>query len=232
VTVTDPLDAVSSITIPPNAPIGAANVVISTLSSNGVTYSENLRGAFTITPTDWSVTPASGEQGQTLDVAITGDGFINGATTGNFGPDIVVKTVTVTDSMDAVASIAIPLKARVGAVNVVISTVSNGATYSYKLGAAFTINPTIWSITPATGEQGQTLNVAITGGGFINGVTTAKFGPNIVVNTVTVTDSLDAIANITIPSHAPTGSVPVTISTVINGTNFVYNLKNGFIVTP
>ena len=53
----------------------------------------------------------------------------------------------------------------------------------------FFVTPVVYSLTPNSGKQGQTLNVAITGEGFVSGVTTATFGGSysgITVNFVTV----------------------------------------------
>ena len=223
-TVTDADDAIVTITIAPGAPIGRVAVTVTTgTAANGFN--------FFVTGVTYSLSPPSGKQGQTLDVAIAGKGFVNGVTTANFGPNITVNYVTVTDADDATANITIAPRAPIGRVAV---TVTTGTAAS---GFNFFVTGVTYSLSPPSGAQGQTLNVAITGQGFVNGVTratfgvtTAKLGTNITVHSVTVTDSEDATANITIGPSAPIGPVQVR---VITGTAVnLFTGRNSFTVLP
>jgi hypothetical protein len=169
---------------------------------------------FTVQPSALSISPTSGEQRQTFDVALTGGGFVNGVTTAQFGPansGIKVNSVTVTDPDDAIANITIASNAPLQTVHVTVTT-GNFSLFAQH----FTVQRLALSISPTSGEPLQTFDVAITGGGFVNGVTTAQFGPansGIKVNSVTVKDPDDAIANITIASDAPLQTVHVTVTT-------------------
>ena len=71
------------------------------------------------------------------------------------------------------------------------------------------------AVSPGSGQQGQTLNVAVVGQftNFVNGTTTASFGAGITVNTVTVTSATTANVNITISPLADVGSRTVTLTT-------------------
>ena len=217
VTVTDGDDATVTITIAPNAPVGRRNVTVTTGAASS---SFN----FFVTGVTFSLSPPSGKQGQTLDVAIAGEGFVNGVTTANFGANITVNYVTVTDADDATANITIAPRAPIGRVMVMVTTGTAGSGFN------FFVTGVAYSLSPPSGAQGQTLNVAITGEGFANGVTTANFGANITVHSVTVSDSEDAIANITIGPSAPIGRVQVS---VITGTAVIlFNGRNSFTVLP
>lgn len=78
----------------------------------------------------------------------------------------------------------------------------------------------ITGLSPATGKQGQTLNVSLTGnpGGdhethFAQGISSAVFGGNITVNSLAITSPTQATANITIAKTAATGPRLVTLTT-------------------
>ena len=220
VTVTDPDDAIANITIASNAPLQTVPVTV-------ISGKFKIDGAkFTVQIATLSISPTSGEQRQTFDVALTGGGFVNGVTTAQFGPansGIKVNSVTVTDPDDAIANITIASNAPQQQIDPV--TVTTGSVVLS--GAKFNVRPLALSINPTSGEQRQTFDVAITGDGFVNGVTTARFGgatSGIKVNSVTVTDPDDAIANITIAYNAPQQQIdPVTVTTgsvVLSGPNF------------
>ncbi|HUA01994.1 MAG TPA: FG-GAP-like repeat-containing protein [Candidatus Aquilonibacter sp.] len=169
---------------------------------------QSATGSFTVRPEISSISPASGRQGQTLDVAITGVGFVNGVTTANFGTQIFVHSLTVADGTHATANITIESAAPVGKYVVSVAT----GTFTASLNG-FTVQPAVWSLSPVTGRQGQTLDVAISGEFFQNGVTTANFGPNITAGPVTVTDGDDATVTITIAPNAPVGLQHVVVTT-------------------
>ena len=71
------------------------------------------------------------------------------------------------------------------------------------------------TVSPGAGQQGQTLNVAVVGQftSFVNGTTTASFGPGITVNTVNVTGATTANVGITISALADVGTRTVTLTT-------------------
>ncbi len=90
--------------------------------------------------------------------------------------------------------------------------------------------PSLVSVTPSSGQQGQTIaSVALVGNltHWVQGTTTATFGsPGIAVNSLTVTDATHATASISISPAAATGSSNVTVTTG----GEVVTLSNGFTV--
>jgi hypothetical protein len=81
---------------------------------------------------------------------------------------------------------------------------------------AVTWVPTVASVGPNSGHQGQTLaSVAITGQNthFAPGITVASFGTGITVNSLTVNSSTAATASISIAGNAAVGTRDVTMTT-------------------
>ena len=74
--------------------------------------------------------------------------------------------------------------------------------------------PTVISITPKTGTQGESLGVTITGKNFVGTPTvpTVSLGAGITVNTVSFVSATGLTANITIASDAKKGPRPVTVT--------------------
>jgi RHS repeat-associated protein len=127
------------------------------------------------------------------------------------------------------------------AYNVSVSgTTSDGTAFSSGNTAALTVNPpaSISSITPNSGQAGQTLPVSITGlyTNFVQGSTQASFGPGISVGgaslgafgPVTVTAPTSATAQLTIDPSATVGSQTVTVQTGAQQES----LANGFTIKP
>jgi hypothetical protein len=182
-------------------------------------------------PTITSVTPNSGQAGQTLtSVAIVGQNtnFVQGTTAANFGAGITVNSLTVTSATTATASISIAANAAGGARTVTLTTGTEVATLAN--GFTVTSGPTITSVTPNSGQAGQTVaSVAIVGQNtnFVQGTTAANFGAGITVNSLTVTSATTATANISIAANAVAGARNVTLTTGAE----MATLANGFSVT-
>ena len=84
--------------------------------------------------------------------------------------------------------------------------------------------PSITQVQPTSGNQAQTLSVIVTGQNthFVSGTTTAYFGTDITVNSVTVSSATSATVNITISPIAALNYHTVTLTTgseVAVGTN-------------
>ena len=198
-TVTDSDHATANITISLNAPAKGAKAVVGVKVTTG---NENDVGKFTVKPAVYSLSPTSGTRGETLDVALTGVGWVQGETKANFGPNITVNSLTVTDSDHATANITISPKTRANGAKAVVLVKVTTERFGWIVGK-FTVKPAVYSLSPTSGTQGETLDVALTGVGWVQGETKANFGPNITVNSLTVTDSDNATANITISPKAP-----------------------------
>jgi hypothetical protein len=231
-TVTDATHATVSITIAAGAATGARTVTMTTGSEVA-----SLAGGFTVTapgtPLIQSVTPNTGQQGQTLaSVAVVGQStnFVNGTTVANFGAGVAVNSTTVTDATHATVSITIAAGAATGARAVTLTTINEVASLASGFTVTATATPVIQSVTPNTGQQGQTLaSVSVVGQStnFVNGTTLANFGAGIAVNSTNVTDATHATVSITIAAGAGTGGRTVTMTT---GSE-VAALANGFTVT-
>ena len=173
--------------------------------------------------------PTSGTQGQTLNVAIKGSGFVNGVTTVLFSPrgaGITVNSVTVTDPGDAIANITIAPNAKVEIASDLFY-VQTG-TVMTQLGE-FTVQAAALGVSPNVGSQGETLDVTLTGWTFTSS-TTVRFGGGsaVKVNSVTVPNSGEAIVNVTIASSARSGALNLTIN---NGQS-QHGFSNAFAVQP
>jgi|GEM_PF-5338500 len=85
--------------------------------------------------------------------------------------------------------------------------------------------PTVTGVNPDQGNQGETLDVTMTGSNF-TAASAVDFGAGITVNSFTVVDSTQITANITIDADATTGARHVSVSTP-GGTG---TLSGGFTV--
>ena len=162
----------------------------------------------TASPMVSSVSPSKGAPGQTLAVTIKGT-YFTGATLVSFGPGITVNDFTVNRSTRITGNITIDTSADLGPRNVKATTPSGAATQA----SGFTVvqaPPTITSVSPTKGAQGQTLTVTIMGT-YFTGATAVSFGPRITVNSFTVNSSTEITGNITIGASAPLGPRDVEV---------------------
>ena len=127
----------------------ALAVVVAVLWPTGVSADD--------APTITDVAPNTGGQGQTLSsVVITGT-YLTGATLVSFGSGITVTGYTVDSVTQITASISIGPSAATGLRDVLVTTAGGTATMT----GGFTVNrglPTISSVSPDNGGQGQTLD--------------------------------------------------------------------------
>jgi hypothetical protein len=174
-------------------------------------------------PTISSVNPGQAVQGQVLSVAITGTNFL-GVTTVSFGSGITVNSFTVDSGTQITAIIAVNGSAAVGTRNVSVTNAAGTAT----LTSGLTVNqasPTISSVSPKQGLQGQTLDVTILGS-YFTGASSVSFGPDTTVNGYTIYSSVQIVANITIGGSAAPGLRSVSVTTPAGKAA----LTNGFMV--
>jgi hypothetical protein len=183
-------------------------------------------------PTVGSVNPSSGAQGQSLsNVVISGSNFQSGATC-SFGAGITVNSCTFNSATQLTANITISSTAATGTRNV---TVTNPDSQTATLTNGFTVTtsgppppPSVSSVNPNSGAQGQSLpSVIITGGSFQSGAT-CSFGAGITVNSCTFNSATQLTANISISSTTTVGTRNVTVTNPDNQTG---TLTNGFSVT-
>lgn len=192
-----------------------------------------------------SISPSGANNGQTLNVTITGTNthFIQGSgttTTVGFssGQGVgtpVVNSKTILNDSSIIANISVPVNANTGYYNVY----TNNPTDGYRsLNNGFYVNGTapgsLVSISPSVTNANQTLNVTITGakthftqgsGTISVGFTSSQGIGNPVVNSKTIINDSSIIANITIPASAYTGYYTAFVS---NTTDGYHSLNNGF----
>ena len=212
VTVESATSATVNITISPTAFTGARTVTVTTLT-------EAVHNSFAITAGPAVLTtvgPNGAQQGQqNLSLTVTGQGthFVQGVTSASFG-DITVNTVTVTSATTATLNVTLPDFATPGVRSLTLITLGENAT----LVNGFTVTsgtPRLTAVSPGSGQQGQTLNLSVTGQftNFVNGQTTAGLGAGVTVNSVTVTSATTATINVTVIALADIGQRTVTLST-------------------
>ncbi len=170
-----------------------------------------------------SASPDNAAQGQTLDVTITGTELL-GVTSVGFGSGVTINSFSVDNATQITAGITVSGSATVGARDVTVTNAAGTAT----LTNGFTVNqapPTVTSVNPNQGLQGQTLAVTIWGS-YFTGASAVSFGPGIAVNSYNVNSSVQIVANVTINGAAAPGLRDVSVTTP-GGTG---SLSNAFAV--
>jgi len=166
VTVVSATQATATLQIAAGAAPGTANVTVTTAggSASPVPFSIGPVG-----PTLTAVTPASGVTGTSVAATLTGTNFAAGATVNVSNPGVTVSNVTVVNSTQITATLAIAAGAATGAANVTVTTAggTSGA-------VVFTINPalpTLTAVTSASGVTGTSVAASLTGTNFAAGAT-------------------------------------------------------------
>src|SRR6267142_2658321 len=212
----------------PTAAIGPRNVTVTT-GAQVVT----LNNSFTVTagpPGITAATPNSGQQGQSVTLAVTGQVTHFAQSTTQVSIDgISADSVTVTDATALTAHLTIPAAAVAGSRTLTVTTGSETATLSN----AFSVTPgtpVIAAVSPTTGKQADTATASVTGQftHFVQGTTQVDFGPGFSVTALTVNSATNLSAQLAISSTAAVGSRRVTVTTVAE----VVTLDNAFTVAP
>ncbi len=213
-TVVSGTQITATFTIAANATAGAQSVTLTTSGGTSTpqpfTVNSAPPGPLTLT----SINPTSGVQGQSVPVALTGANFVAGATIGVSGAGITVSSTMVVSATQIMATFTIAANAPTGAQNVTVTT-SGGPSGAQP----FTVNPapptppTLTSISPTSGVQGQSVPVTLTGTNFIAGATIGVSGAEITVSNTTVLSATQITATFTIAANAATGAQNVTVTT-------------------
>lgn len=193
------------------------NLIAKTALGSGVEIAEG-KGIITIetatsTASVLSLTPTRLIQGTTATLTIQG---INTAFTDDMvvelGTGITVDSVTRVSDTEATVEVTVAAGAPIG-----FRTLTAG---SITLNDALLIGsessvPVISEISPKTLQQSQTTSVTVTGTNthFEDGVTSASFGDNVTVNSVTVNSPTEAIVNVTVDAAAAIGFRNITLMT-------------------
>jgi RHS repeat-associated protein len=206
----------------------AHNVSISGSTTAGAPFSSSNSALLTIDPLPSisGVSPNNGQQGQTLSsVTITGQftNFVQGATQASFGAGIAVGggtpgafgPITVVNATTATATLSIAIDAPPGTRTVTLVT----GTEQETLANGFTVttgSPTILSVNPNSGQQGQTLPGVVITGAFTHFTQTGSAvtfsNTGVVASNVQVVDSTHLTATLMIAANAA-GSSNVTVVT-------------------
>jgi hypothetical protein len=167
--------------------------------------------------------PARGEQGETLDVQILGEGFVDDAVVswrrhGAADPLIVVEQITYVSATELIASIQIGAEADVAEYDVVVQSARiAGEGIGPGLFEVSSYTPiTVLSVEPSEGEQGRTVEVRILGAGFLDDAhaTWERDGVAdtlIVVDQVVFVSDTELQATVMIGSEADLGSYDVAV---------------------
>jgi len=184
---------------------------------------------FELTPEITSVTPTSGQRGQTLDEVVIAGKSLTYTSTMTFGDGVTVDSFSVVDPTQITASITIDSDAELGPRDVVVTSPSGTATLED--GFTVDIGPLdITSVSPTSGTRGSTINCTIMGENLdqVDSVNEIDFGTGVIINSVTNQSPEEIAVNITVAIEAALGSRDVTATTP-EGSD---TLADGFTVTP
>jgi hypothetical protein len=165
-----------------------------------------------------SIASSSGIQGAAVAVTLTGTQFGSGAAISLSGTGITVSNTSVVSSTSITAMFTIAANAPAGAQNVTVTR--GGKTSGSQTFTVTSGTPTLTSVSPSSGAQGQAVSVTLTGTNFASGSTIGLSGTGITVSNTTVVSSTSITTTFTIALNAPAGAqnVNVTSSVGTSGT--------------
>lgn len=238
VAVTAPESMAVRATITGEAALGTRPISVTTPAPGGGTAT--LPEGFTIAPEHpapalTAADPSDGQRGSTLEVTLTGSGFLPGLTEVRFGPGITVSSLDVTSESAMLATVAIAASAALGPRDVTVTNPGPGGGAA-TLAAGFTVLPanpvpSVEAVTPGQGQRQTTLDVTLSGSGFLAEGTTVGFGPGVQVDDVAVETPTTLTARLTIGAGAQLGPRNVTVTNPAPGGGSAV-LADGFTVLP
>ncbi len=179
-------------TMPAGSFTGVVQVDRNGLASNAIPFAG-------ITPLITSVSPSSGVPGTRVTITGSNFGSAQGTSTIRFN-----RAITSPTSWSG-GSIVVPVPPGATTGNVLVT--ANGAPSN---GVAFTVRPSITTLSPASGAVGKAVTVAGSGFGPVQGTSTLTFGGTSAVPTSWSAASIKA----KVPTGATTGNVVVTVNGV------------------
>jgi predicted ester cyclase len=225
------------VVIPADATIGEYTVTVDGLTTSFTVneYVAPLVASLT------SISPDNADQGQTLDVTITGENTnFSNATIVSFTNDLsetLTSTITVVDENTLTANVVIPADATIGQYTVTVSSSDYDLTTTFSVNEVVTPEPILTSISPDNANQGETIDVTITGENTnFSNATAVSFTNDLsetLTSTITVVDVNTLTANVTIPADATIGNYTVTVdglttSFTVNETTASYLWSDNF----
>lgn len=216
VLVLSPTELMANIAVGRDVPCGWTHITVFNQGPGG--GSSTLPEAIEIRnppPKVIGLLPASGCLGEKVDITLMGADFFEGVSTVKLGSGVSLSSMTYDSTGTRIyLSFIISREIVSGMRDVVVSNCGPGGGSSV-LPGSFEIKspvPTLVAIHPAGGGKGETLDVSLSGTNFIAGLTTAKFGPGIAVNTVTVASPNDIKVNVTVAFDAIVGARSVAVT--------------------
>ena len=199
------ISCTSTTTCSATSPAGTPGTVDITLTTPGGTSATSAADQFSYdaVPVVGSVNPAAGPLTGTTPVAITGTGFVVGATTGFFGTTVATISCTSTTACSATAP-----PAGAGTVDITLTTPGGTSAISSTDQYTYDAAPIVTLVRPAAGPLTGTTTVAITGTGFVVGGTSAHFGTSAATISCTSTTTCSG----TSPAEG-VGTVDITVAT-------------------
>ena len=211
-----PTSLTVALSIGPQAALGWRSAFVNT-GSEQLTIGFRVDGP--AAPAITSVSPASGGQGQSLTVLVTGaNTSFNASSQLILGAGVTVADFHVTSPTTATATVAVSPTAPIGPNTVIVITPTGAGQQEVVSGAGFTVTrgpSQILSVTPGVAAQSQVLNVSIVGQAthWLQGATTADFGAGITVAQLAILDATHADVRIVVQSGAALGFHAVTFVT-------------------
>ena len=138
----------------------------------------------TLAPLNPLTSIGQGALNTTINITGTNTNFLQGTTVATFGPGISVNTLTINSLTSATAVVTVNTFATPEANTVTLTTAGETASDPSSL-TIFATTPVVLDVFPNSATQSQTLDVCITAAytHFVEGNTTANFGPGIKINT-------------------------------------------------
>lgn len=201
---------------------GPGNKFITPTIANGKVFvgTQNSVAVFgNIGATLTNLSPATGVQGSSVNITLTGTNFASGATVAVSGSGVTASNVSVVSSTQITATLTILASAATGPRSVSITEAaktSNSLTFSVTGSAQA---PTLTSVSPNSGTRGSTVNVTLTGTNFTSGATVAVSGSGVTASNVSVVSATQIKATLTIAAGAPTGGYNLSVSTAAGTSN-------------
>ncbi|MBU1767807.1 MAG: hypothetical protein KJ648_06885 [Candidatus Omnitrophica bacterium] len=163
-------------------------------------------GLFTVNPLQpnvISVTPASVEQDSILDITINGTGFQAGSTVEISGTGVIITSlITFINSTQLSLSISVSAIATLGLRSITVTNPNTTQDTGIDILTVTSPLPRITSVTPATGYQGDILDLIILGEYFQSGAVVNFSGTGIIVEFTNYISSTRLDARINIASDA------------------------------
>ena len=176
-----------------------------------------------------ALAPDTALRGHSTPVVLTGDNFVAGMTSVNFGQGITVDSIGFVDAGQLIAFLAVDAAAESGPRDVVVSNGSGASVTASRTFVVANPAPSIVNVSPQLVTLGQTHILDITGNNLMAGVTTVNLGAGITVNSLAVNSSVHAIAAVTIEHSVVPGPRDVFVTNAAPGGG-VTTLAEGILV--